>query len=269
MSSPSMQSAAVSADIVFIDSIDLSANIGADWWGRDRAQPVAVSVSLHLRPSSLDTAGATDDVRASVHYGHLCKNISALVTDPTASFDGAAGLARAVTQVAFEMASTVAAQVHVGIASAKLVPLARKFVLEMTTPVLPGPAHLGGPPAVQVSVTDLVLPAIIGVNAPERIAKQRVVTSITVVEKAGSLVRVDYPALVAKLSKDIEASSFLTLEKFVLEIVRAVCYSSEAIDTVTVRAEKPSALSFAQAAGVQITRSRSAFVRNEDSAMIA
>ncbi|KAH9934411.1 hypothetical protein B0H21DRAFT_759618 [Amylocystis lapponica] len=119
-----MQSAAASADIVFIDSIDLSANIGADWWGRDRAQSVAVSVSLHLRPSSFENAGATDDVRTSVHYGDLCKNISALVTDPTASFDNAAGLARAVTQVAFEMASTVATQVHVGIASSKLVPLA-------------------------------------------------------------------------------------------------------------------------------------------------
>ena len=58
----------------------------------------------------------------------------------------------------------------------------------------------------------------------------------------------------------MSASSYLTLEKFVLEVIRIVFLSSEVIDIVTVKAEKPSALAFAQAAGVQMTRSRAVFL---------
>lgn len=57
----------------------------------------------------------------------------------------------------------------------------------------------------------------------------------------------------------MSASSYLTLEKFVMEVIRVTLFFSETVDIVTVTAEKPSALAFAQAAGVQMTRSRAAF----------
>jgi dihydroneopterin aldolase len=44
-----------------------------------------------------------------------------------------------------------------------------------------------------------------------------------------------------------------------LHIVRSACLASEAIEAVTVRAQKPSALSFAHSSGVEITRQRDAF----------
>ena len=45
-----------------------------------------------------------------------------------------------------------------------------------------------------------------------------------------------------------------------MEIVRAACLSSDRIEAVMVRAQKPSALSFARASGVQITRRRADFL---------
>jgi len=56
------------------------------------------------------------------------------------------------------------------------------------------------------------------------------------------------------LQKDMEASSYLTLEKFVMQIVRAACLEHKTVKAVTARAQKPSALSFAQSSGVEITR---------------
>lgn len=58
----------------------------------------------------------------------------------------------------------------------------------------------------------------------------------------------------------MEATSYLTLEKFVMDVVRMGCLSSDALRGVTARAQKPSALTFAHSSGVEITRERSAFL---------
>jgi len=248
------------SDVVFVDAIELSANIGADWWGRVRAQPVRVSVYLHLQPGYLDRAGLSDNVLDSIHYGHLSKVISTLVESTGASFAGPHGLARAVAKSVFRFAGSVVSQTRVVVASSKLIPLASEFVLELTTPYSPEEATRDLE-KIQVSVNDLTLSTIIGVNPPEREAKQRVITNITICENSGATTPVDYPHLITTIAKNIEESAYLTLEKFVYEIVRTVCLSSEAVESATVRSEKPSALSFARVAGVQITRSRAAFLK--------
>ena len=82
-------------DTVFIENLDLVANIGADCWGRVRSQPVVVSVLVHLGHEYLDAAAKLDDVNATVNYGTLCKAVLKLVSTPGAIFDGPVGLARA------------------------------------------------------------------------------------------------------------------------------------------------------------------------------
>lgn len=249
-------------DVVYVEAIELSATIGSDWWSRVRPQPISVSVYLHLNPSHLDLAGTTDDVADSIHYGHLCKSITALAQDPQASFASAHDLARQVAEAAIRFAGDVVTYVRVVIGSSKLIPLALTFELEMVVHNLPPSASENAFPAgnVRVRVNGLTLATIIGVNPPEREAKQRVITNITIVEKDNATTSPDYPQLISQIAKDIEASSYLTLEKFVYEIVRTACLSSQAVDTVTVHAEKPSALSFASVSGVQITRPRDAFL---------
>lgn len=68
--------------------------------------------------------------------------------------------------------------------------------------------------------------------------------------------------------QDVERSTYLTLEKLVYEIIQTAYRASDAhpnsnldarasiIDAITVRCRKPSALSFADTSGVEMTRRR-------------
>ncbi|PCH42918.1 tetrahydrobiopterin biosynthesis enzymes-like protein [Wolfiporia cocos MD-104 SS10] len=250
------------ADIVFIDSIEVSANIGADWWGRNRPQPLAVSVYLCLPPRQLDRAGATDDVRDTVHYGHICKSITEFVENThkaNLQFEGPFDFSRKIAQLVSGVSVRAASQIHVRIASSKIIPLANNIMFDATytDPI----ESYQVKETVQVSIEGLVLSVIIGVNSPERVARQRVIINFSVREFRGhQSPPVDYQALVATITKTYEASSYLTLEKFVYEMLRLICLTSPSVESATVRAEKPSALAFARTAGVQMTRTRASFV---------
>lgn len=237
-------------DVVLVDTIQLTANIGADCWGRLREQPVSITVHLHLKPSFLDISGQSDNVVDSIHYGHLTKAISAL----SESFADVRALVHEVTQKAFVLAGDNVDAVRVVIGLPKQILLANDFEVEVITPR--GRDSLQQ--TAKVSVKDLVMPVLIGVNPPERLAKQKVITNITFYEKSG-MHQVAYPAIIKQISEEIEQTAYHTLEKFVLHIVRSSCLASDAIEAVTTRSQKPSALSFAHSSGVEITRYRDAF----------
>ncbi|KAG1773687.1 Dihydroneopterin aldolase-domain-containing protein, partial [Suillus placidus] len=237
-------------DVVLVDTIQLTANIGADCWGRPREQFVFITVHLHLKPSFLEISGQSDNVVDSIHYGHLTKAISAL----SASYTDVRALVNEVTQKAFALAGENVDAVRVVIGLPKQILLANDFEVEVITPRGKDSLHQ----AAKVSVKDLVMPVLIGVNPPERLAKQRVITNITFYEKSG-MHKVDYPAIIQQISGEIENTAYLTLEKFVLHIVRISCLASDAIEAVTTRSQKPSALSFAHSSGVEMTRYRDAF----------
>ncbi|OJA20270.1 hypothetical protein AZE42_04307 [Rhizopogon vesiculosus] len=241
----------IATDVVLVSAIQLSVNVGPECWGRSRNQPVAINVYLHLKPNFLDTSGQSDNVTDSIHYGHLTKDVSTL---SESSYDGVRALIDSATTKAFYIAGEHAEAIRVIVGLPKLILLAEGFEVELITPM--GQSTFGQ--AATVTVKDLIMPILIGVNPPERLAKQRVITNITFHEKPG-VHMVDYPAIVKQISEEIEQTAYLTLEKFVLHIVRSACLASEAIESVTVRAQKPSALSFAHSSGVEITRSRDAF----------
>ncbi|KIJ07690.1 hypothetical protein PAXINDRAFT_177668 [Paxillus involutus ATCC 200175] len=252
-------SAAEATDVVFVDTLQLSATIGKDCWDRVRDQVVLLSIYLHLTPTFLDASARTDNVGDSVHYGHLTKAISSRVTKRKGSYTDVHALIEDATEAAFELAREPADAIRVVVQLPKQILLADGFSVEVTTPK-GGIARDG---RTVVRVKDLVLPVLIGVNPPERLAKQRVLANITFFERAGAGhtgSAVDYPEIVKKMSAEIDNTDFETLEKFVLEIVRTGCLASEAIEAVTVRCQKPSALSFAQSSGVEITRRREAFI---------
>ncbi|KAG1897258.1 uncharacterized protein F5891DRAFT_982851 [Suillus fuscotomentosus] len=45
-----------------------------------RARWLSITVHLHLKPSSLEISGQSDNVIGSIHYGHLTKAVTALST---------------------------------------------------------------------------------------------------------------------------------------------------------------------------------------------
>ncbi|KAG2355533.1 hypothetical protein BDR07DRAFT_1453741 [Suillus spraguei] len=225
-------------DVVLVDTIQLTANVGADCWGRLREQPISITVHLHLKTSFLDISGQSDNVIDSIHYGHLTKAVSAL----SASYADVRTLIHEVTQKAFALAGENVDAVRVVIGLPKQILLANDFEVEVITSR--GQDSLQQ--AAKVSIKDLIMPVLIGVNPPERLAKQRVITNITFYEKSG-------------MHQEIEHTAYLTLEKFVLHIVRSSCLASDAIEAVTTRSQKPSALSFAHSSGVEMTRHSNAF----------
>jgi dihydroneopterin aldolase len=179
-------------DVVLVDTIQLTANIGADCWGRPREQPISITVHLHLKPSFLDISGQSDNVVDSVHYGHLTKAISAL----SESFADVRALVHEVTQKAFVLAGENVDAVRVVIGLPKQILLANDFEVEVITPR--GKDSLQQ--VAKVSVKNLIMPVLIGVNPPERLAKQKVITNITFYETPG-MHQVDYPAIIKQISE--------------------------------------------------------------------
>ena len=193
------------SDVVFIDSLHVSANIGPDCWNRDRSQPIDISVYLHLKESYLDCAGASDNVLDSVNYSDLTKKVSNFIKikseSETPGFSSPDELIHDVTELAFELAGQAAAAVRVVVGVPKMILLAAGFSVDITTANDQARACA----TKQVLIKDLVLPVIIGVNPAERKSKQRVKVNIIFHENTSSsspAAVVNYQQVVAQLCQE-------------------------------------------------------------------
>lgn len=123
-----------------------------------------------------------------------------------------------------------------------------------------------------VRIHNLRLVTIIGVNTIERLHKQNVILGLTLYKTSESFgvnkvstpgfdKAYDFRAVVQRVSDHVEDSSYKTVEAFVTSVAQVVCEAG--VWKVTVRAEKPSALTFADAAGVEVTRTKEYFEEPE------
>jgi len=188
------------SDIIFVDSLHLSANIGPECWHRDRAQPVDISVYLHLKESYLDRAGTSDNVLDSVDYSDLTKKVSNLIKtkseSETPGFSSPDELIHAIIERSFDLAGEAAAAVRVTVGIPKMILLAAGFSVDITT-VNDRSKSIA---TKRVLIKDLVLPVIIGVNPAERKSKQRVNVNIVFHENTSSTsASVNYQEVVAQL----------------------------------------------------------------------
>ena len=192
------------SDVVFVDSLHVSANIGPDCWDRDRSQPIDISVYLHLKESYLDRAGASDNVSDSVNYSDLNKKVSNLIKakseSETPNFSGPDELIKAVTERAFDLAGEAAAAVRVTVGAPKMILLAAEFSVDIIT-VANDQSKSTIIMSKRVLIKDLVLPVIIGVNPAERKSKQRVKVNLIFHENTSSASSsaVNYQQVVAQL----------------------------------------------------------------------
>ena len=197
------------SDVVFVDSLHVSANIGPDCWDRDRSQPIDISVYLHLKESYLDRAGASDNVLHSIDYSDLTKKISNFIKakseSATPNFSaGPDELIQAVTELAFELAGEAAAAVRVTVGAPKMILLAAGFSVDITTIIKDHqPKSTTVVASKRVLIKDLALPVIIGVNPAERKSKQRVKVNLIFHENttssASSTAAVNYQQVVTQL----------------------------------------------------------------------
>jgi dihydroneopterin aldolase/2-amino-4-hydroxy-6-hydroxymethyldihydropteridine diphosphokinase/dihydropteroate synthase/2-amino-4-hydroxy-6-hydroxymethyldihydropteridine diphosphokinase/dihydropteroate synthase len=111
-----------------------------------------------------------------------------------------------------------------------------------------------------IFIKDLQINCIIGVNTFERIEKQRIILNIDVyfpptpIYSTGRIPpRHNYRTIAQRVTKFVEQSNYKTIEMMANDVANVVMYQCN-VYKVTVKIEKPSALMFADTAGVEVTR---------------
>ncbi len=112
----------------------------------------------------------------------------------------------------------------------------------------------------RILIKDLRARGIIGVNEDERREKQDVTINLELaadLRKAAQSDRfedtVDYRSIKKEILKLVEGSSYQLLESLTEAVARA-CLEHERVRLVRVRVEKPAALRFARAVGIEMIR---------------
>lgn len=116
----------------------------------------------------------------------------------------------------------------------------------------------------RILINDLAARCLIGVNDEERCEKQDVLLNLTIfadLRTAGRSDRfedaVDYRDLKKRVLALVENSQYFLLEALA-EAIALLCLEHPKVQQVTVRVDKPLALSHARTVAVEITRSREA-----------
>ena len=274
-------------DTIYLRNLNIAAVIGPDAWGRkDKVQPVVLNIRLKIDTS---TSSTSDDINDTFSYGQMSKEITSQLDGKT--FNNLQHLITVLTTFAAFWPGE----------DTKLQALAPKALLrvegglEVTHSIRKKDRYEeNGVPQVRhvdtrsYSIKGLKLACIIGVNKHERLVKQSVNVDLrlpaidprTFEAKEGPsenwrtlvnrvcevyLTRIQFQTINYSLFKQVvEYSSFETLEALAARIAKTAL-DSFPVQEITVAVEKPSALSFVEGAGVEITRRKESYSGHPDS----
>lgn len=112
----------------------------------------------------------------------------------------------------------------------------------------------------KVIIRDLVARGIIGINDSERINTQEILINLTLytnLETAGKtddiIDCINYSTLSKKIIRHAETANRLTVEALAEDLAQ-ICLEDTRVMRVNVRVEKPGAVRYARAVGVEIER---------------
>ncbi|KAL6718990.1 trifunctional dihydropteroate synthetase [Lecanora helva] len=252
----------------FEDSINLrnlhtTAIVGLDAWSRPlRPQPITISISLGL---STYAAGKSDKIDETFSYGTMCKDVSACVEDQ--EFDGIDSLIGDVSVMAKKWPGR-SLEVEI-VAEKALLRCERGLGVRVRGKREAGDVYKGRAWYIRNKdwfVRNLKCACIIGVNPHERVEKQMVNIDLYVMSEnqtemvrfvgASDIGTFPWGRLAQCVCDKTEASSFETLEALAALIARTCLQIDENMPRIRVKVEKPSALTFVEGAGVEITRDR-------------
>lgn len=118
----------------------------------------------------------------------------------------------------------------------------------------------------RIVIKDLLVRGIVGINENERRKRQDILINLVMLadirlsgESDDISHTVNYRTVAKGIIRQVEASSYFTVEKLATEVARLILTEHEVFE-VTVSVEKPGALRFARSVGVTITRSRKDFI---------
>lgn len=117
-------------------------------------------------------------------------------------------------------------------------------------------------PADRIEIKDLLLRAIIGINAEERRDRQDILINIVMwsdFRKAAQADNVDetvnYRTITKRIIEHVENSQYYLIETLA-DRIAGICLEDSSVQKVSVGVEKPGALRFARSVGVRIERRR-------------
>ncbi|KAI9770871.1 MAG: hypothetical protein M1835_006496 [Candelina submexicana] len=244
-------------DSISVRNISVSATVGVDAWGRKRYQPVLISAKLSLA-QSFDSAAQSDQVdRSTVHYGQLTKNIIEAVESrgkEEIRLDQLAWLIEAIASETAPFPALIATfETEIFLPKASL--------LGAGAGVKYAKAYGSGDESKVIFLRDVRVPAIIGVNSHERDSKQMVVANLGIDAVTRQDVTNRYVEMEQILVKVAEEFSFETLESLATKVasllIKHIVFPMTPGAEVHLKLEKPSAIPFADAPAIEITRGSS------------
>ncbi|KJE90468.1 hypothetical protein CAOG_01778 [Capsaspora owczarzaki ATCC 30864] len=289
MSASSRQLPPRPRDTVVIRNLAVRTLIGTERWDRAKEQPMIVTLSMQLGAA---LSGA-DDLAGSYHYGLISKAV-AEYAEKTVGLRTVEALACGIAQLCIVDWNVDVVTVRVERPTALLVAKAAGVEITRSRADHPTDSSSGEvrlvkrdmttvaqvatlyQPGDRILISGMSVRAIIGVNPWEREQVQDIILNLTIypaLDRAGGAAAAAAIAATADpyvascnfryISKAVvqfvEASQFKTVEALVVSVARLVVVECLGVARATVRVEKPSALIFAESAGVEVTRDASDF----------
>ncbi|KAH6574356.1 hypothetical protein BASA50_000760 [Batrachochytrium salamandrivorans] len=279
-------------DKLIVKDLEVRNIIGVDSWERSKRQPLIINITAF---TDISPSGTHDLLSESVSYSAISKEAQSF-SESTAfrSLETlAAGIALAcLVKFPLECVSVSVrkprALLHAASAGVELIrrrsdiPLLQQLisspgVIAATAGRLSIPSIVATDDQLDTNVhediltiSDLVLNCIIGVNAWEREERQRIIVNLKMFVELNAQALIadhvpkmhNYRTITRLLSKLVEDSSYKTVEALALCIAHLLIHVC-LVPKVNIRIEKPSALTFAASAGVEITRTRESLLAND------
>ncbi|ORY30471.1 Dihydropteroate synthase [Rhizoclosmatium globosum] len=275
-------------DKIYLQNLRVDCLVGVDAWERPKHQPLIISVVVASDiAGSVATVGDNLSSKHTVSYSEVLHTVRNFVSKN--SYRTLEALAMAIAHEIFIVCGVRQLKQDAGltvkIEKPKAMLYAESIGIEITRtwqeleeldgllqsrklegssplPTLLEPYdHTIGQDAIYIR--KLALSAIVGINPWERLHKQRLDFDITIhLHLVTSFILVDrtpnvfnFRTMVKKISNYIEGTTFRTLEALVESVANILLQDCDA-PKVWIKISKPSAVTFADTAGVEITRER-------------
>ncbi|CAJ0833410.1 17505_t:CDS:2, partial [Entrophospora sp. SA101] len=255
-------------DKIIIKNLVVRIIIGVDSWERVKRQPVTINAVIRINVSQ---AGETDHLSHTVNYGSVCKTITQHAEEST--YKSLEALADGLAKICIKEYKVP--QITIRVEKPRALLHATSAGVEITRtkedygPIEKDPDAL--PASINnhhdiIFVKDLKVSTIIGVNPWEREEKQIVILNLTTypsfpvsaLQKDHVTKPHNYRTIVRTIIKHVEQSKYKTVEAFATAVARIAIIECH-VNKITIHVEKPSALMFAESAGIEITRSKHDF----------
>lgn len=259
-------------DQVYIRNLRRDIIVGKDAWGRTgKTQPLFISLRIFV-DKAIEKAARDDDVTRSIDYSELCKVLKRDVHDEVSLV---------------HVAGRVAVSCGLHNPSQKPLDPISPYKLELTLPKAVlyskkgliyawenyGSTHTDRSvfPNETFRIEEIECSCILGINPHERLEKQPVSIDLSFgtsrkgngQESPSRQILNCYQEVVKTIVQRVEGSAFQTVEALTSFVARIITMQFS-IAEVTVAVRKPFAISNVEAPGIQITRTRDFFAREND-----